>query len=89
MAVYNAVRGVDKAMRFYEMPTKEKEDVTMELVELESVGYGQPYKARILLEVRAWICKEKRCAANPSQNVCGVGLGVVYVKDWTFRIKCN
>lgn len=52
LAVYNAVRGVDKAMRFYEIPSKEKEDVTMELIELESVAYGDPYKARILIEVR-------------------------------------
>ena len=51
MAVYNAVRGIDKTMRFYEIPSKENEDVSMELVELDSVAYGEPYKARILLTV--------------------------------------
>ena len=54
MAVYNAVRGVDKTMRFYEIPSKENEDVHMELVELESVAYGNTFKARILLEVSVY-----------------------------------
>ena len=52
LAVYNAVRGVDKAMTYYEVPDKDKEDVKMDLIELESINYGEPYKARIALEVR-------------------------------------
>ena len=55
LAVYNAVRGVDKAMKFYEVPSKEQEDVVMDLIELERVQYGQPYKARVILEVRVRI----------------------------------
>ena len=52
LAVYNAVRGVDKAMTYYEVPAADKEDVKMDLIELESINYGEPYKARIALEVR-------------------------------------
>ena len=51
LAVYNAVRGVDKAMTYYQVPSAEKEDVKMDLIELESIKYGEPYKARIALEV--------------------------------------
>lgn len=29
-----------------------QEDVWMDLVELDSVKYGEPYKARVMLEVR-------------------------------------
>ena len=51
LAVFNAVRGVDRAMKYYDVPDSAKEDVFMDLVELESVQYGQPYKARVILEV--------------------------------------
>ena len=51
LAVFNAVRGIDRAMKYYDVPDSAKEDVFMDLVELESVQYGQPYKARVILEV--------------------------------------
>lgn len=44
-----------RAMRYYDYPGKEKEDVLIELVELEKVKYGDPYKARIKLEVNICI----------------------------------
>ena len=40
-----------RAMRYYDYPSKEKEDVQIELVELENVKYGDPFKARIKVEV--------------------------------------
>ena len=51
LAVFNAVRGVDRAMKYYDVPDSAKEDVVLDLVELESVQYGQPYKARVVLKV--------------------------------------
>ncbi len=51
LAVFNAVRGVDKASLYYDLPDKGTEDVFMDLVDLEKVSYGQPYKARVMLEV--------------------------------------
>lgn len=51
LAVFNAVRGVEKTKRFYEIPNKEQEDVQMELVDLEIERYGSPFKARVTLEV--------------------------------------
>ena len=56
LAVFNAVRGVDRAMKYYDVPdsASAREDVFMDLVELESVQYGQPYKARVILEVNEW-----------------------------------
>ena len=44
-----------RAMRYYDYPSKEKEDVLIELVELEKVKYGEPYKARVKLEVNICI----------------------------------
>ena len=51
LAVFNAVRGIDRAMKYYDVPDAAKEDVSMDLVDLESVQFGQPYKARVILEV--------------------------------------
>ncbi len=51
LSVFNAIRGVDKAMRFYEISPKTREDVFMDLVELDKANYGDPYKARVVIEV--------------------------------------
>lgn len=51
LAVYNAVSSIDKSKRYYQIPSKDKEDVLMDLVELDKVAYGQPYKARVTLQV--------------------------------------
>eukprot|EP00095_Tigriopus_kingsejongensis_P000537 maker-scaffold356_size197960-snap-gene-0.33 protein:Tk00537 transcript:maker-scaffold356_size197960-snap-gene-0.33-mRNA-1 annotation:"hypothetical protein TcasGA2_TC013507" len=53
LSVYNAVRGIEKTKRFYEMPDKESEDVHMELVDLELEKYGSAFKARVVLENRS------------------------------------
>ena len=50
MAVYNAVRGMEKGALYYDMPDSGSHDVTMDLLELETVEYGQSYKARVVLE---------------------------------------
>ena len=39
-------------MRYYDYPTKEKEDVHIELADLEKVKYGDVFKGRVMLEVR-------------------------------------
>ena len=38
-------------MRYYDYPTKEREDVHIELVDLEKVKYGDVFKGRVHLEV--------------------------------------
>ena len=38
-------------MRYYDYPTKEKEDVHIELADLEKVKYGEVFKGRVHLEV--------------------------------------
>ena len=38
-------------MRYYDIPSKEREDVYVELVELEKIKYGTEFKGRIMLEV--------------------------------------
>ena len=38
-------------MRYYDYPTKEKEDVHIELADLEKVKYGDTFKGRVTLEV--------------------------------------
>lgn len=38
-------------MRYYDYPTKEKEDVHIELADLEKVKYGDTFKGRVMLEV--------------------------------------
>ena len=52
LAVYNAVDGSDLARRYYYSSPEESHDVYMELVELDKVKYGKPYKVRIILEVK-------------------------------------
>ena len=41
-----------RAMRYYDYPSKEREDVFVELADLDKVKYGEVFKGRILLEVR-------------------------------------
>ena len=38
-------------MRYYDYPSKEREDVFVELADLDKVKYGEVFKGRILLEV--------------------------------------
>ena len=38
-------------MRYYDYPSKEKEDVHCELDDIEKVKYGEMFKGRIRLEV--------------------------------------
>ena len=52
LAVYNAVSGLDRSKRYYQIPSKDNEDVIMHMIELDSVNYGEPYKARVTLQVR-------------------------------------
>ena len=40
-------------MRYYDYPSKEREDVFVELADLDKVKYGEVFKGRILLEVSA------------------------------------
>ena len=51
LAVYNAVDEVDLARRYYYDLPEDKHDVSIKMVDLEKVKYGQPYKVRITLEV--------------------------------------
>ena len=53
LATFNAVRGVDKAMRYYDYPSKEEEDVFVELADLEKVKYGEVFKGEIRIENRS------------------------------------
>ncbi len=59
LSVFNAVRGVDRALKYYSVPSNAVEDVFMDLVELERVEYGQAYKARVILEVSSNAKKKK------------------------------
>ena len=40
-----------RAMRYYDYPSKEREDVFVELADIDKVKYGEVFKGRILLEV--------------------------------------
>ena len=40
-----------RAMRYYDYPSKEREDVHVQLAELEKVKYGDTFKGRLMLEV--------------------------------------
>ena len=52
LAVFNAIRGNERAKRYYDEDFTDgnAEDVFMDLIELDRVQYGQPYKARVILE---------------------------------------
>ena len=50
MSVLNAVKDHEKAAMAY---TVQDEDVRIKLIEMEKVKYGEPFKVRVILEVRA------------------------------------
>lgn len=43
LAVYNAVRGVPRAQELYEIPNKESEDVFFDLVDIDTVPFGENF----------------------------------------------
>ncbi|XP_072377096.1 hemocyte protein-glutamine gamma-glutamyltransferase-like isoform X2 [Diabrotica undecimpunctata] len=50
LSVYNAVRGVPKALHIYELPNKEHQDVGFELVDIDTVPFGHKFMAQVRIE---------------------------------------
>lgn len=53
LAVYNAVRGVPKAQQYYQIPSKEAEDVFFDLVDIDVVPIGQSIDVIVNIENRS------------------------------------
>lgn len=51
MAVFNAVKGVDKAQKMYNFPTVAQQDVGFDLVEIDSKNFGQEFSIVVNIEV--------------------------------------
>lgn len=47
LALYNAVRGVPRAQEFYEIPDKDKEDVFLDLVDIDIVPLGEKFTVMV------------------------------------------
>lgn len=53
LAVYNAVRGVPRAQELYEIPNKDMEDVFFDLLDIDSVPFGEDFTVTVNIENRA------------------------------------
>lgn len=53
LAVYNAVRGVPKAQELYNIPNKDMEDVLFDLIDIESVPFGDNFSVVVHIENKA------------------------------------
>jgi len=53
LSVYNAIRNVDRALKYYDLGKRVVEDVHMTLEDIQSVKYGDPYKIRLNIDNRS------------------------------------
>ncbi|BES89269.1 Transglutaminase family [Nesidiocoris tenuis] len=53
MAVFNAVRGTDRAHALYDFPAEGQEDVFFDLVEIDKIHFGQPFDLTVNIENRS------------------------------------
>jgi hypothetical protein len=51
LAVFNAVRGVERAQQYYSFPKKESEDVHFDLVEIDKISFGQDFSVTVHIHV--------------------------------------
>jgi hypothetical protein len=51
LAVFNAVRGVERAQQYYSFPKKGAEDVHFDLVEIETIPFGQDFCVTVHIHV--------------------------------------
>lgn len=50
LAVYNAVKGVPKAQHLYDFPSEVHEDVFFDLVDIDSISFGQNFEVKVEME---------------------------------------
>lgn len=53
LAVYNAVSGVPRAQELYQIPNKDKEDVSFDLVDIETVDFGKNFTVVVNIQNNA------------------------------------
>ncbi|EFA03506.1 hemocyte protein-glutamine gamma-glutamyltransferase [Tribolium castaneum] len=53
LAVYNAVKGVPKAQHLYDFPSEVQEDVFFDLVDIDSIPFGENFEVRVEMENRS------------------------------------
>lgn len=53
LAVYNAVRGIPRAQAFYKVPNKDKEDVFFDLIDIDTVPFGEDFNVVVKLHNKA------------------------------------
>merc|ERR1712241_688274 len=53
LSVHNAIRNVDRALKYYDLGKRVVEDVHMTLEDIDSVRYGDPFKIRLKIENRS------------------------------------
>lgn len=51
LAVFNAVKGVERAQQYYCFPQKGSEDVQFDLVEIEKIPFGQDFSVTVHIQV--------------------------------------
>ncbi|KAJ8975426.1 hypothetical protein NQ317_018935 [Molorchus minor] len=88
LAVYNAVRGVPRAQALYEIPNKENEDVFFDLIDIDSIPFGQSFSVVVRIHNKA---KENRTisAVLSASSVYYTGRAANDIKksQGTFNIK--
>ncbi|XP_018576112.1 hemocyte protein-glutamine gamma-glutamyltransferase isoform X2 [Anoplophora glabripennis] len=53
LAVYNAARGIPRAQEFYRLPNKDKEDVFFDLIDIDTVPFGEDFNVVVKLHNKA------------------------------------
>lgn len=66
ITLYRAVRGTERAKRFYALPDPAKEDVEFELVDVERVMIGEPFAVTVNI-------KNKSTAVRNIQAILSAG----------------
>lgn len=47
LALYNGIRGSERAKRFYAIPDATNEDVEFDLIELDKINIGEPFNVSV------------------------------------------
>jgi transglutaminase 1 len=53
LAVYNAIKGIPKAQHLYDFPNKGEEDVFFDLIDIDSIPFGESFEVVVKIENRS------------------------------------
>lgn len=87
LAVYNAVRGIPKAQQFYEIPSDENNDVSFDLVDIDTVPIGQSFDVVVKIDNKS--AEERTITAVLTAGAVlytGAAAGEIKKSHGTFKV---